>query len=227
MELTRLKRERAVDAVHQALRQAILNSHMKPGERLNVEDLAGKLGVSLTPVRHAIQLLEAEGLIVVRPRSGTFVASLSARDIEETFDIRCALECLAADKAVDRITAEDLRKLKALLKSMRRPVRNDEDRKAHEDRNAELHLTILRAAGNQRLLDIYQELNANIKIARIHASDADWLSRLKQEQEEHEEIVDALEKRNRTSLERAMRRHIMRARDSLLAAVQRIDGQPQ
>jgi DNA-binding GntR family transcriptional regulator len=66
---------------------------------------------------------------------------------------------------------------------------------------------------------MHQELNANIKIARIHAADADWLSRLEQEQEEHEEIVDALEKRQAARLEKAMRRHITRARDSLLQAV--------
>jgi DNA-binding GntR family transcriptional regulator len=126
MELTRLKRERAVDAVHQALRQAILNSLLRPGERLNVEDLAGKLGVSLTPVRHAIQLLEAEGLIVVRPRSGTFVASLTARDIQETFDIRCALECLAAEKAIERITPEELHRL--TLRSCAPPATSDSSR---------------------------------------------------------------------------------------------------
>jgi DNA-binding GntR family transcriptional regulator len=224
MELTRLKRERAVDAVHLALRDAILNSLMKPGERLHVEELAEKLGVSLTPVRNALQLLEAEGLVVVRPRSGTFVASLTAQDIEETFDIRCALERLAAQKALTRMTAEDLRRLRALLRLLRHPVRTDEERKAHEEQNAELHMIVIRAAGNQRLLEMYQELNANIKIARIHASDSDWLSRLEQEQEEHEEIVDALEKRQAARLDKAVRRHIMRARDSLLAAAARKDG---
>lgn len=226
MELTRLKRERAVDAVHQALRQAILNSLMKPGERLNVEELAEKLGVSLTPVRNAIQLLEAEGLVLVRPRSGTFVASLTAREIEESFDIRCALECLAAEKAIERITPEDLRNLKALLKSLRRPVKTEEDRRAHEELNAELHLTIVRAAGNNRLLEIYRGLNANIKIARIHASNRDWLSRLEQEQEEHEEIVDAIEKRHAARLDKAMRRHITRARDSLVEAVRQKTSEP-
>ena len=219
MELTRLTRQRAVDAVHQALKQAILNSLMRPGERLNVEDLAEKLGVSLTPVRHAIQLLAAEGLVEVRPRSGTFVASVTARDVEETFEIRCALECLAVEKAAQNMTAKDLKRLKALLKALGRPVRSEEDQKEHDRNNTEFHLTIIRAAGNKRLLEMYDALHANIKIARIHASDIEWPTRLDKEQAEHKEIVEALEKRQTARLVKAMRNHIFRSRDSLVAAL--------
>jgi DNA-binding GntR family transcriptional regulator len=90
MELAKIQRERAVDAVYHALRQAIVSSLMKPGERLNVEELAGKLGVSLTPVRSAIQQLATEGLVEIHPRSGTFVASLSAQDVEDIRNPLCA-----------------------------------------------------------------------------------------------------------------------------------------
>src|SRR5271167_5115140 len=94
MELVKLERQRAVDAVYEVLRQAIVTYTLKPGERMNIDDLAQKLGVSLTPVRSAIQKLSTEGLVEIRSRSGTFVASLTAQDVEETFRIRCALECL-------------------------------------------------------------------------------------------------------------------------------------
>ena len=103
MQLTRLKRESAVDAVHNSLRQAILNSLLRPGERLDVSELAEKLGVSLTPVRNAVHLLASEGLVEIRPRSGTFVTVVTAEDVRETFDIRCALECLAAERAIANI----------------------------------------------------------------------------------------------------------------------------
>ena len=72
MPLTRIEQRRATDEVYQALRQAILTRVFAPGQRLNVEDLAGNLGVSFTPVRQALQLLAAEGLIVIQPRSGTY-----------------------------------------------------------------------------------------------------------------------------------------------------------
>src|SRR5262249_39681145 len=132
MEITRIQRDRAADAVYNVLRQAILGSTMKPGERLQIDDLAGKLGVSLTPVRQAVQQLASEGLVHIKPRSGTFVASLSKRDVEETFDIRCALECLAAEKAVENVSRDQIKRLKELLKVMRRPIRNEDDHKVHE-----------------------------------------------------------------------------------------------
>jgi DNA-binding GntR family transcriptional regulator len=219
MELTRIPRDRAVDAVYNVLRQAILSSMMKPGERLNVEELAEKLGVSLTPVRQAIQQLANEGLIEIKPRSGTFVASLSVRDVEETFDIRCALECLAAEKAVGHVSREDIKRLKELLKSLRKSIRNEEDRKTHERDNLEFHRVVIRASGNQRLAEMYEELNAHIKIARIHRGEADWPSRQAEEQAEHERIVAALVKGDATEVVNAMRQHIHRAKDALLSSI--------
>jgi DNA-binding transcriptional regulator YhcF (GntR family) len=80
MEFTKLQRQRAADEVYQALRQALVGYHIKPGERLDVEDLSAKFGVSLTPVRGALQQLATEGLVEIRARGGTFVASLTAQE---------------------------------------------------------------------------------------------------------------------------------------------------
>ena len=219
MELTKIRRERAVDAVYEALRQAIVSSLMKPGERMNVDELAAKLGVSLTPVRSAIQQLATEGLVEILPRSGTFVASLSIQDVEETFDIRCALECLAGEKAVENISAQELQRMRQLLRSLRKPLRNENDRTAHERDNSELHRIIVQASGNRRLLEMYDALNAHIKIARIHSAEADWPVRMSEEQSEHEEIVAAIENHNCETLGKALRKHINRAKGSLVATL--------
>ena len=94
--LAKIEQRRAVDEVYERLREAILTKQFSPGQRLDTEAIAQQLGVSLTPVRSAIELLAADGLVDVQPRSGTFVTTLSAQDVENTLDIRCALECLAA-----------------------------------------------------------------------------------------------------------------------------------
>lgn len=219
MEFAKIQRERAVDAVYNALRQAIITCVLRPGERLNIGDFAEKLGVSLTPVRGAIQQLATEGLVEIRPRSGTFVASLSAHDVEETFIIRCALECLAAEGAVRNIKPEDIRRLKQLLRSLKKKIATEEDRKAHERDNWELHQIIVRASGNRRLQEIYEALNAHIKIARIHAGERNWPMRLQEEQAEHAAIVAALEARDVAALTAALRKHIYRAKDAMMAAV--------
>lgn len=216
MELARLNHERAMDAVYNALRQGILSRLFSPGERLRVNELAAKLGVSFTPVRHAVQRLATEGLVEIRPRSGTFVASLSTQDIEETFEIRCALECLAAEKAVNRITADDIRRLKELLRALRGPVRTEQDRKEHERANSELHGILVRTSGNRRLTEMYESLNAHLKIARLHSAGERWKGRLRREHAEHEEIVAALEARDARRLIPALRNHINGAKKALV-----------
>lgn len=227
MEFTKLQRERAVDGVYKELRQAIVSYRIKPGERLHVEELATMLGVSLTPVRGAIQQLATEGLVEVKPRSGTFVANLTAEDVEETFQIRAALECLAGEQAAWRMDDAGLRRLRELLKSLKRPMRSDEDRRAHEIDNSELHQTIVQAAGNRRLVEMYEALNAHIKIARVHASESDWPVRLREEQAEHEDIVAALEARDPEAVRAAMRAHLYRAKDALVAALRSREEQAQ
>lgn len=219
MELTKLKRKRATDEVYEALRQAILGRSFKAGERLQVEEIAQKLGVSLTPVRHAIQQLATEGLIDIHPRSGTYVATLSAHDIEETFEIRCALECLAAEKALARITDAKVTRLRELLKLLAEPVASENDLKRHEKHNLELHRIIIDTAGNKRLAEMYESLNAHIKIARIHGAEAGvngFSGRLAEEHAEHEAIVEAIASRDGKRLTSALRKHIYRAKDALI-----------
>ena len=219
MELSRLKRERASDEAYEALRNGILGRMFKPGERLQVEEIADQLGVSLTPVRQAIQSLAAEGLIDIRPRSGTYVAQLSARDMRETCDIRCALECLAAEQAIEHATAEVIEEFHDILAALARPVRSEESRKRHERENARFHNLLIETSGNRRLKEMYRSLNAHLQIARLHQQDTDWAARLVAEQAEHERIVAALEKRNRNALVAAVRDHIMRAKANMTAGL--------
>ncbi len=227
MEFTKIQRERAVDAVYQAMRQAIVTCVLKPGERLNVEELAQNFGVSLTPVRGAIQQLATEGLIEIRPRSGTFVASLNGQEVDETFKIRCALECLAGEEAVRKITPEQIRRLKELIRALKKKVVTDDDRKAHDKDNSELHQIIVEAAGNRKLQEMYNALNAHIKIVRIHAAETNWPVRMQEEQAEHEAIVTAIEARDAQALTAGLRKHIYRAKDSMLAALKASEEQAE
>jgi DNA-binding GntR family transcriptional regulator len=220
ISLGKIERRRAVDDVHQAIREAILDRRFPPRMRLNVEELALQLGVSLTPVRSAIQLLAAEGLVDVHSRSGTFVATISRRELEETFEIRCALECLAAEKAAERLTDKDIEQARKLYDVMLRLRKTESQRKIHDEANFGLHEIIIRASGNQRLADIYESLQAHIAMCRLHRMDESWHSRLPQEQKEHMEIVEAMEKRDAKALVKALRSHILRAKDALLEHIE-------
>jgi len=220
MALPKIDQRRAVDEVYERLREAILTKQVFPGQRLNVDEISRQLGVSLTPVRSALELLAADGLVEVRPRSGTFVAILKASDVEETMDVRCALECLAAEKAVERLSDQDIATARDLLKVLSKPIYNEEDRQEHEDANSQLHLILIHAGGNRRLAEIYEKLHAHLTIARVHRTSTDWSRRTTQEQVEHDEIVAAMERRDAKALVDALRQHILRAKESLVRSIE-------
>jgi len=219
VELTRLKRQRASDEVYLALREGVLTQVFRPGERLNVDDIAEKLGVSLTPVRHAIQQLAVEGLIEIQPRSGTYVARLSARDVEETCEIRCALECQAAEAALARFSEADLALFDDLLRRMDRPVTRQRERTEHELDNLRFHRLIVERSENRRLAEMYESLNAHLQIARLHRHSDDWAARTATESAEHREIVEAIRAGDSERLRLSLRRHILRGGKSLTAGL--------
>ncbi|CAN5575397.1 GntR family transcriptional regulator [soil metagenome] len=221
--LPTLSRQRTSDSVYEALRHAILLRKFAPGQRLNVHELAGELGVSLTPVKDALTRLEAEALIQIRPRSGTFVTAVSPDDVAEAFDIRCALECLAAEKALSRAKPEDVEQLRALTGQIG-AVEGEAERLVHASRNIEFHKRIVMLSGNRRLVLMYESLDAHIQIARIHLGHADWKTRLDSERREHLAIVDALARRDTPGLVAALRHHILRAAESLVRDLRNLNG---
>jgi GntR family transcriptional regulator, rspAB operon transcriptional repressor len=209
--LPRLSRSRASDSVFDILRENIVGRGFRPGDRLDVRALADQLGVSATPVKDAINRLAAEGLVEIRPRSGTFVAELAPDAVAETFEIRRALECLAAERVVTQLTPDLLARFQDVVDAMDRPVSSERDRTEHERKNVELHTLLVEASGNRRLTELYRSLNAHLTIARIHSRRRPDDDRLEQERREHRAILDALATRDAAALVSALDRHIRRA----------------
>lgn len=102
------------EKILETIRDAILKGSLKPGERVSEPELADRFGISRTPIREAFRQLESEGYLVVIPRKGAVVASLSARDIEEFYAIKIILEGFAARMAADKLTVKDLERLEAI-----------------------------------------------------------------------------------------------------------------
>ena len=122
-------------------------------------------GVSPTPVKDALNRLAVEGLVDIRPRNGTFVAEFEPQDVAETFEIRRGLECLAAERMVERATPELVARFRRLVEALDKAVDDEPSRVEHERRNNELHLAIVEGSGNRRLLELYRNLNAHLTIA--------------------------------------------------------------
>ena len=215
--LKRIRTRRVADDVFERIRGAILERRFQPGERLDIPAMAAKLGVSQMPVRQAIGRLSDAGLIEIRPRSGTYVAQLRPREVAETFDIRRALERLAAESAVRNATEADVASLESLVAAMEAAVSDGENQRRHDELNTEFHRRILELSGNRKLISMYDRLNAHIKIARIHAQHREWRRRVDLEQQEHRRIAAAFRNRDAAELADALETHILRAKEALVA----------
>jgi DNA-binding GntR family transcriptional regulator len=202
--------------IHDQLLRRILRGELEPGERISPPEVAATLGVSITPVRDAVNQMAAEGLVTVMPRRGTVVSPVSIRDIEELYEIRLMIEPEAADLAADRATPEELggvQELAARLESA--PVARAgevDDLETYLQEiatDAELHASVVRAAHNRRLDALYAGLRTHVLIARA------VFPRLYRGQPhrrgEHQRVVDAIAAHDGAAARGAMEAHLRQA----------------
>ncbi len=194
------------DVVFTTLREAILKGELKPGERLMELQLAEKMGVSRTPIREAIRMLEQEGLAVTIPRRGAQVAGMTEKDMEDALEIRAALDELAVQLACDAITDEQLKQLKLAMKSFEESTRSG-DVKRIAQADVEFHDAIYTATGNEKLVSMLNNLREQVYRYRVEY--------LKDEKgypsliEEHEELYAGIAKRDKEHVSRVMKRHVV------------------
>lgn len=138
------------DVVFKTLRQAILTGELKPGERLMEIHLANKLGVSRTPIREAIRQLELEGLVIMVPRKGAQVASITEKSLTDVLEVRLALEKLAVELACKRISYEQKEILKEKMLEFEQLAGTD-DASLIARADVAFHDAIFESTGNMRL----------------------------------------------------------------------------
>ena len=144
------------------VKERIISGQLAVGARLHERNLSQELGVSRVPLREAILTLEAQGLVEIRPRVGAFVNPMTKKYVEDLFAVRMALEPLAASLAAENRTAEHLEKLERFLREEQAALEAD-DNKRGSLANAEHHLLILSASGNELLYSIIAPLHSQIQ----------------------------------------------------------------
>lgn len=207
------------EIVFETMREAIISGQLKPGERLMEVQLAEEMGVSRTPVREAIRKLELEGFVVMVPRKGAYVADISTKDIADVFEIRAALEALAAGLAAERITDEELEELQRTL------VKVSKSAESHDLENliqvdTEFHDVLYKASRNERLVQIISNLREQIQ--RFRSTTLAAPGRMKDALEEHKKIVDAISERNVALAAQLAQEHIENAENSMLEAIRKM-----
>lgn len=200
--------------VARRLRQRIVEAQIAPGAKLNERELSESLRVSRTPLREAIRMLAAEGLVQLLPNRGAVAAQLSAQDVADTFEVIAGLEGQAGELAAQRINAEQLAELQALHYEMLAAFTR-RDLPAYYRLNAQIHDGINSAAGNPVLSQVYGTVNARLQALRFRSNfdERKW----QQAVQEHEQMLLLLTRRNGVALRSLMMQHLHNKRDAVLA----------
>ena len=197
------------DKVVGELRRRIIDGLYEPGDRLTEERLAEDFGVSRNPVREAIRVLQAEGFLTALPRRGAVVARMSVRDLEDLFDVRSALEVLAARLAADRMDAAGAAVLDRLL-AKARTTHRVADLAAL---NTQFHATISALSGNTLLTGMMESLHSRLQWVYRQSVE----TRAAQSWAEHRALAAAIRAGDAEMAAAAARTHVMAARESALA----------
>jgi DNA-binding GntR family transcriptional regulator len=195
------------------LRQLIVEGVIAPGRKLNERALAEQLRVSRTPLREAIKMLAAEGLVELLPNRGAVAAQLTATDVADTFEVIAGLEGQSGELAAQRITDAEISEIRALHFEML-AAHTRRDLPTYYRLNATIHNHINAAARNAVLTQTYRNVNARLQALRFRSNfdEAKWLRAVQQ----HSRMIELLEARDGARLRTLLVTHLEHKRDAVL-----------
>lgn len=205
------------------LRLRIVEGQIAPGAKLNERELSESLQVSRTPLREAIKMLAAEGLVELLPNRGAVAAQLSRQDVVDAFEVIAGLEGMSGELAAARITEAELSEIRASHYEMLAAFTR-RDLPAYYRLNAHIHQSINAAARNPVLAQTYRSVNARLQALRFRSNfdERKWGIAV----QEHEMMVDRLAARDGPALRALLVQHLENKRDAVLDLMQQSLSQP-
>ena len=212
-EIIEISRLALHDQVAARLRTMLVEGLIAPGAKLNERELCLQLNVSRTPLREAIKMLAAEGLVELLPNRGAVAMELSAQDIADTFEVIAGLEGLSGELAAQRITDAELAEIRALHFEMLAAYTR-RDLPTYYSINATIHRHINAAARNPVLTQTYGTVNARLQALRFRSNcdEAKWARAMS----EHERMIELLSARDGDGLRQLLVQHLLNKRDVVL-----------
>ena len=195
------------------LRQMLVENRILPGAKLNERQLSEVLNVSRTPLREAIKMLAAEGLVELLPNRGAIAVQLTEADILNTFEVMAGLEGQSGELAAQRITDAELAEIKATHYEMLAAFTR-RDLPAYYRLNAAIHSAINLAAKNPVLTLTYRQVNARLQALRFRSNQdgEKWKAAVN----EHEQMIAALTAKDAVAMRAVLMRHLINKRDVVI-----------
>jgi DNA-binding GntR family transcriptional regulator len=200
------------EQVAEQLRTRIYAHALAPGAWIDEQSLADEFGISRTPMREALKVLAAEGLVILKPRRGCYVAQMSERDLDEIFPVLALLEGRVAEEAIQRLTDADSARLEAIHAELERHGAVNDANHFFESNQA-FHNALQELAGNRWLSQMIDDTRKFLKLTRRDSLRLD--GRIHQSLLEHRDIMAALRTRDAAAAARCMHNHILSGRAAL------------
>jgi DNA-binding GntR family transcriptional regulator len=209
-EVARASRRTLAEELRHQLADDIMSGALAPGAALDETELARRFAVSRTPVREAIRLLDASGLVEARPHRAAVVARPSHLRLIGMFEAMAELEALCAGFSAERMTGADRHALEAAHEELRALIQSGDPQRYH-DSNEAFHGTIYSGAHNDYLAEL--TLATRLRVAPFRRAQFRNLGRLAKSHVEHDRVVEAILRGDRSRAAEAMRAHIMTVRE--------------
>ncbi len=192
------------EKIAETIRGYILKGTLRSGERLTEPSLSKLLGISRTPIREALRLLEIEGFVEIIPRRGAVVTTITDKDIDEIFELKIHLEALAAKNSANTMTDQDITRLKNINNKIRSLIGTNNISQLVK-LNSEFHNAFMQKCNNGRLLKFLESISLQFKMATAYSFSV--TGRIKEVVREHEMLIEAFEKRDLDEVERIVKLH--------------------
>jgi len=199
---TKIKRTFMKDEAYEVIRKWIISGDLAPGEKLRDKELSATLGLSRTPIREALLMLENDGLVETKANRWTLVAPIDLSKAEETYVIVSTLECLALRLAINSFTDADVQELEKLNENLNDLIDNGDRISALEADNA-FHNKMIRMAKNEELQKLL--VNLKLKIQRIESHYFSQKEFLQTAYIEHNQIIEAIRNKDLKEAEEALK----------------------
>ncbi len=209
------------EKILEAIREAILKGTLKPGEKVAEPELAERFGISRTPIREAFRQLESEGYLTVIPRKGAVVTSLSERDVEEFYAIKSILEGYAARMAAENLTDKEIERLEGINERLKQ-LANEGDVKTFFRVHNEFHDLFIRAAGNDKLMELISQLM--LKFNRLRLTSLALPGRMEISVQEHEKIIEAFKRKDGPAADNQVRKTAAYGGQVLIQSMAQAEG---
>ena len=200
------------ESIAQDLKESIIKGELKPGQRLRIEDVTARYGVSNTPVREAFRSLASQGFVESIPRTKVIVKEITLKEIENIYAIHTVLEGLAAKLTAQNCDEKELRRLEDIYRHMEKYIQ-DGDIAKYMQADKEFHRLFIRCSENDILVTMAENLSS--RIARFRFKTLRFPERAKESLNEHKKILNAFKNRKPNAAEKEVKSHILMSSEFL------------